>query len=260
MKQLWRRIGMEEMRDRMCGFDSAQTVVQEIMALKDEQKILISCMLWQWWLQRNKKSREGKEMSVDGVLKQAKFWASESLTYCKRTKEKGGAVPSQRWQKPVGDVLKNNTDGAFQAESGEGGWGFIIHDSCGDARGSGTGKIQHCMSALHAEAMACLQALQAATEWGMVHVQIETDSTILVRALQGTEHDRCPGLLFREMRIFLQLNFFSWSVTHVVRSCNNAAHLLAAIGSNQSEVRLVWPDYVPDDVNVVVASESAEPV
>jgi ribonuclease HI len=117
------------------------------------------------------------------------------------------------------------------------------------------------MSALHAEAMACLQALQAATEWGMVHVQIETDSTILVRALQGTEHDRCPeGLLFREMRIFLQLNFLSWSVNHVVRSCNNAAHLLAALGSNQSEVRLVWSDYVPGDVNVVVASESAEPV
>jgi ribonuclease HI len=109
------------------------------------------------------------------------------------------------------------------------------------------------MSALHAEVMACLQALQAAIEWGMVHVQIETDSTTLVRALQGTEHDLCPeGILFREMRIFLQLNFVSWSVNHVVRSCNNAAHLLAALGSNQSEVRLVWPDHVPDDVNVVV--------
>jgi ribonuclease HI len=60
---------------------------------------------------------------------------------------------------------------------------FHHTDSSGDAKGSGAGKIQHCMSALHAEAMACLQALQAATEWGMVHVQIETDSTTLVRAL-----------------------------------------------------------------------------
>jgi hypothetical protein len=46
-------------------------------------------------------------------------------------------------------------------------------------------------------------------------------------------------------------------VTHVVRSCNSVADLLAAHVSNQSEVRLLWLDYVPDDVKVIVANESA---
>jgi hypothetical protein len=102
-----------------------------------------------------------------------------------------------------------------------------------------------------------MEAIQTAS-WGMGTIQVESDSAILINALQCSEYDLAPeGVLFREMRIFIGLNFVSFKIAHVGRDCNNAAHCLAAIGSNQNEVRLIWPDYVPDIVNVVVASELA---
>jgi hypothetical protein len=106
-----------------------------------------------------------------------------------------------------------------------------------------------------------MEAIQAAASWGMETIQVESDSAILVKALQCSEYDLAPeGVLSREMRIFIHLNFVSFKITHARCVCNKAAHCLAAIGSNQNEVRLIWPDYVPDIVNVVVASELAEPV
>jgi hypothetical protein len=105
-----------------------------------------------------------------------------------------------------------------------------------------------------------MEALQVASDWGMVNIELETDSTNLVKALNSSEFDLAPeGVLFREMRIYLRSNFNSFVVKFMSRTCNKAAHCLAAVGSDQDESRLLWPDSVPDAVIVVVASELAEP-
>jgi ribonuclease HI len=157
-------------------------------------------------------------------------------------------------------VLKVNLDGAFQPQTRQGGWGFIVRDETGHVRGAGAGQIKYASSALHAEAQACSEALQATAFWGMGVIQLETDSMILVKALQGSDYDRAPeGVLFRDMRISMQLNFSSCKIGYVPRSCNIAADKLASFGSTQEESRLLWLDYVPDAVNVIVASEYAEP-
>jgi ribonuclease HI len=142
----------------------------------------------------------------------------------------------------------------------QGSWGFVVRDDQGAVRGSGAGKINFAASVLQTEALACAKALHASAEWGMGSIHVETDSAVLVKALQSTDYDLAPeGVLFRDMRIFMKLNFNSYQVTHVSRTCNNVAHSLAAYGSNQEVIRLLWPDDVPDVVNVVVASESAKP-
>uniref|UniRef100_A0A0D9WGE6 Uncharacterized protein n=1 Tax=Leersia perrieri TaxID=77586 RepID=A0A0D9WGE6_9ORYZ len=38
----------------------------------------------------------------------------------------------QRWEKPMIGTLKVNCDGAFQLESGDGGWGYVIRDADGE--------------------------------------------------------------------------------------------------------------------------------
>jgi hypothetical protein len=45
IKQLWRNIGMEDLRQCMSIFEDVKEVVQEILALDDEKKILIFCLL-----------------------------------------------------------------------------------------------------------------------------------------------------------------------------------------------------------------------
>jgi ribonuclease HI len=199
---------------------------------------------------------------VQEILRQAKYWAAESIQACRKESQGTETIhPVQRWQLPAEGTLKVNVDGAYWEETRRGGWGFIVHDETGAVGGSGAGRINHAASVLQTEATACMEAIQAAASWGMETIQVESDSAILVKALQCSEYDLAPeGVLSREMRIFIHLNFVSFKITHAGCVCNKAAHCLAAIGSNQNEVQLIWPDYVPDIVNVVVASELAEPV
>lgn len=94
-------------------------------------------------------------------------------------------------------------------------------------------------SALQTEALACAEATQAAAACGMVNIHF-------VKALKSNEYDLAPeGIIFRDIRAFLQLNFNTWEVSHVVRTCNSVAHLIAALGARQNEARLLWPESVP---------------
>jgi hypothetical protein len=191
-------------------------------------------------------------------MRQARYWAKECLQFAEKQGKTTVQKNQQRWQKPVDDTLKINTDGSFDAETRQGGWGFVIRDSTGEARGSGAGHLYNVASALQAETLACSEAVHAAAEWGMGTIHLETDSMILACALQTSEYDLAPeGVLFRDLRIFIRLNFLSHNISFVSRDCNNVAHLLAARGARQVEVRLWWPDDVPDDVISVVTSESA---
>ena len=54
--------------------------------------------------------------------------------------------------------------------------------------------------ALCAEARACIEALMVAANQGMQHVMVETDSQILVKALQTVEFDRAQGGCYSEKR------------------------------------------------------------
>jgi hypothetical protein len=83
----------------------------------------------------------------------------------------------------------------------------------------------------------------------------------LIKAIQEKEFDLAPeGIIFRDIRSFVQLNFISVKISYCPRVCNKIAHALAAIGAKQDESRLIWIDSVPDSVNVLVASELTEPI
>ena len=69
------------------------------------------------------------------------------------------------------------------------------------------GQLGHVADALHAEAIACLKAIEFAAEVGMGRIIVETDATLLKSALQSTELDSARhGVLFREAIFFYQLH------------------------------------------------------
>jgi ribonuclease HI len=104
-------------------------------------------------------------------------------------------------------------------------------------------------SAAQAEISACDEAVRAVADWGMMHVIIETDSQNLVRAMRGTDFDRAPeGVIYRDLRLFMQLSFNSFEFSYVPRTCNTVAHSLAAYGASRHELKLLWPDSLPNDV------------
>jgi hypothetical protein len=58
----------------------------------------------------------------------------------------------------------------------------------------------------------------------------------------------------------MRLHFNSMSVSFAPKDCNNLAHALAAYGTSQRDPRQVWPESLPNDVRVMVASNLVEPV
>jgi ribonuclease HI len=168
------------------------------------------------------------------------------------------STAEKAWQAPVGDTLKINVDGAFYDAQKSGGWDFVVHDRDSRVRGSGAEKISHVTSAAQSESIACEEAAKTAVEWGMMTVIMESDSKNLVRAMKSSEYDRAPeGVIYRDMRLFMLLNFNSFEFTHSPRTCNKLAHALAAYGASRQDKKLIWPEIIPNDVRVLVASNSA---
>jgi ribonuclease HI len=108
------------------------------------------------------------------------------------------------WNAPPPGQLKINSDGSFIQETMQGSWGFIVRDHDGEVVLAGADHIGSIPDAFTAEAAACAQALQAATDQGISRVQVEVDSTVLQQALQTSSMDLATcGMLLRDTRALL---------------------------------------------------------
>jgi ribonuclease HI len=196
---------------------------------------------------------------VEETASQARRWATESLELCRPTKPSLTERVQAKWRAPLGDKLKINVDSAYHKETSSGGWGFIVRGSHGNVHGSGAGYLVQLTSVAHADAEACSAAVQAAAEWGMMNIELESDCQNLVRALKINEYDRAlEGIINRDPRIYLRGNFNSAEVGHVPRDCNKVAHALATFGAREHNPRLIWPEDVPDFVRVYAADDLAQ--
>jgi hypothetical protein len=99
----------------------------------------------------------------------------------------------------------------------------------------------------------------AANEWGMSRIVVEYDYKMLVDALNRKYYDRSPiGVLVRDARMLARLNFSSFSFEFQRRNYNKVAHAMAALGLSVAYGDgQLWPNYVPDDVSVLVARDLA---
>jgi predicted Ser/Thr protein kinase len=92
----------------------------------------------------------------------------------------------------------------------------------------------------------------------MTNVHIEADAQNLLKGIQENSFDRTmEGVVYRDIRSFIRLNFSSASFSYCPRNCNKLAHNLAAVGVRRQEVRSLWLESLPDDVICLVTSMSA---
>ena len=84
-------------------------------------------LLWLWWGKRNKRREEGRYRGAAEIAYLAAF-----QTECALKKPKKGLLLDNRqrckWQKLIAGELKVNSDGAFDINRKDGGWGFVIRD------------------------------------------------------------------------------------------------------------------------------------
>jgi hypothetical protein len=68
------------------------------------------------------------------------------------------------------------------------------------------------------------------------------------------------GVIYRDIRSFIRLNFSNISFSFQPRVCNKMAHELAAIGASGDDLKRGWLGDLPSSVSVIVDSEIADPV
>ena len=223
-------MNFEDIRLNLCSLSDAKQVADCILSQKEEKKLMIVGLLWSWWDARNKANVGEQLRSTDEVLWKARLANMHTETEPGRDAAPVSRGPERRWDPPPGGVWKINIDGAFCEANKKGAWGFVVRDSEGIASMAGAGCIEVVADALCAEAHACVEALIAAADVGMQSIMLESDSLVLVKALQSTESDQAlGGVLFREAKFLMSTLFNSASVRHVPRSCNFAAHELAKL-------------------------------
>ena len=110
------------------------------------------------------------------------------------SEKKSIQATKDNWKPPSEDIYKVNIDRAFDQKTRTGGWGFVVRNNHGELLAAGAGKINYADSALHIEAMAAYKGLLFASQWGMPHIILETDASVLASALNANGIDRsCVG-------------------------------------------------------------------
>jgi ribonuclease HI len=110
------------------------------------------------------------------------------------------------------------------------------------------------------ELQACIKSLQVASQLGMRHVILQTDTVMVKYANLSSDYDLSinGGLVVKLKDIFFR-EFASADVSHKSRDCNQEAGALAKLGVEcQAEDNPIL-DNMPDCILVLVAADSALP-
>ncbi|GJN23854.1 hypothetical protein PR202_gb11542 [Eleusine coracana subsp. coracana] len=96
----------------------------------------------------------------------------------------------KRWIPPEEGWIKINVDGGYTEQNGRGSIGVIARRQDGSVCFTVWRVVLRCVSALEAEALACVEGLRMATEWAHGRIIIESDCARVVAALNNAGEDR----------------------------------------------------------------------
>nr|XP_051221193.1 uncharacterized protein LOC127339373 [Lolium perenne] len=235
-------------------------MLETLWTCNEESKMKALVLMWEWWGVRNKANAGEMVRSAAEVCHSVERHMMDFQSI--RPPRKPPKPPNiLKWEKPKENMVKVNFDGAFNKVSGTGGWGFIIRNHRGEFVAAGAGKVGFLRDPLHAETIACLAAVDGATNLGADRITFESDSLNLVQALRSNGYNRSAiGTLVMEARRKCMANFKSFDFSFCRRACNSAAHELAQYGVKSEMSDYFWVDSAPNCVTNFVASDLAEPV
>ena len=229
-KQIWRELKLEKESRCLSGLGIAHDVIEHILKSAKDKLQLMFIGLWFIWTERNLIREEGRRHPAEAVARAVKIYTAE-LDVTVQTHKRTQVQREARWARPPEGYLKLNCDASFIPDKKCGGWGFFIRDCDGDVVLCGWGRVNHLLSAFQAEAIACLQGIQAACTLGIGRLIVETDALKVKQALSSDDTDlSVAGGIIEELRFIISTSFSSFECVYIPRNCNKAAHVLAAVG------------------------------
>ncbi|XP_060964883.1 uncharacterized protein LOC133033858 [Cannabis sativa] len=235
----------------------SRTLVQHSTAAQEELLMII----WGIWYARNELVWRDKSMSAAEVILLARVVLNQWRNAQKR-RMGSLLVPSEssmeleHWVKPVMGKIKVNVDGAIFAGDGQFGAAGVARDYQGRFMEGFTVLRAGQVDSALAELMGVKEALSwiKRKQWGPV--EVETDSLVVVQAIQSTVTIPSPfGLQVAACRSLLA-DLPSVTITFVKQSVNKAAHWLARSSCLYPD-RIFSEDNVPTDFLSIVMDDSS---
>ncbi|KAE8807831.1 retrotransposon unclassified [Hordeum vulgare] len=126
---------------------------------------------------------------------------------------KAGQAP-QRWRPPPDDMIKINTDGSFVPGQEGSGWGVIARDAAGEVIAARAGRQDHVQDAFALEVYALAHAISLAADLGLVRVTFETDSSLLLEAMDLARVDASAyAAVIEDLKFQLKIWFSKHKIT-----------------------------------------------
>jgi ribonuclease HI len=196
----------------------------------------------QIWHRRNNMIFNGKFTSPKVLVKTVvdQLGAFTSATQNVRTQPSGnGREHHTHWTKPPQGVVKVNWDAAVDINRKRIGFGVIVRNHDGDALAMISETMDLITDPVTAEALAARRAVEVSQTLGLRKIIMEGDALQIVQALRSTGGGRYSyGLIIEDMHQLLQ-RFSEFSVQHVRREANRAAHKLAKLALSLGEDK-IW--------------------
>jgi ribonuclease HI len=223
--------------------------------LNEEELQMMAGVARQIWLRRNAVVFEGEFLTPGVLVKQAsdqlEAWrkAEESRRLgnpsCSRPRSMG-------WQRPPFGVIKLNWDAAINKVTRRMGVGIVARDAGGAVVAVRCASRPHITDPATAEAMAVWMLADFSITLGHTQIIAEGDSLEVVGALRRDgECCNSYGHIVEEAKALFN-TMESWSVKHVGRENNSAAHHLAQYAATREDDQ-TWvsdfPDFLQSFVN-----------
>ena len=151
-----------------------------------------------------------------------------------------------RWTPPSYNNVKLNVDAAFCPRSKVASLGMVVRNATGDFILCAVMKTDKVESSLHAELMAVEFGLETVKEISVPFIFVESDSLMAIQEILKNQESFCQWKSIVANIFDMSLNYGFCHFTHIRRSANMCAHILAKLPCNLGD-SLIWRNNPPPD-------------
>uniref|UniRef100_A0A803NJJ8 Uncharacterized protein n=1 Tax=Cannabis sativa TaxID=3483 RepID=A0A803NJJ8_CANSA len=240
-KEVW-RLSSIKLNFKLAATSSAEEFLfyaSDNTSTSDFEQFLTIC--WSIWYERNAEFHDKSPKQPAAVLAFAtdylgKYQSAQAQSVSNNSAATSITHPASRsqvaastdqWIAPLAGKFKLNTDAACNKASKIIGLGAVLRDSSGLIKAAFSKAIKGCYKAEEMEATALVHALQWLLNLGLTADIIETDSLLVVQGLKAASSCSSAFHAILNDVNYLVSSFPRAQITHVKRSANTYADVLA---------------------------------